>query len=104
MYNPEFDEDVAMVEEQEQCCCGEKSIDINDWETSHSLQYNYDERNEIDDPMMIEFFEKEKLFDFSKEPEVRLKFDDLFCLDINEFYPFADINIDEEFMESFPPI
>jgi len=54
---------------------------------------------------MIETLEIEKVFDFTKEPEVRMIFDDIFTLDIQEFYPQNDIFLDNEMMiPDIPPI
>lgn len=63
------------------------SIDINDWETEHSMVYDSDERMEIDDPVLIEELEKSNMFVQFDEPEIRLRFDDLFIIDTEEFYP-----------------
>lgn len=90
-----------MQEERDQCCCENQSVNIEDWETEHSLLYDYDQRNELEDPSTIEELENQKLFEQIQEPEVRLVFDDIFFIDQEDFYPSYyndDIEID------IPPI
>jgi hypothetical protein len=69
-----------MVEEEKECCCEERSIDIADNVTEYSLNdFVLDERHLIEDPELIEEAETFNFFEkIEFEVEVPLNHHDLF--------------------------
>src|SRR5258708_3917296 len=86
--NPVYDEDIAMEEEERDCCCSEKSLDIADNLTDHSLNgLELDERETMEDGLLIEEADAFNLLDrMVHEREVRLDDKDIFSIELNEFY------------------
>lgn len=79
-YPISFDEDIAMEEEEKDCCCEEKSLDIADNLTEYSLnELMIDEWETLENPELIEEAENFNFLEkFEFEREVPLNDRDLF--------------------------
>ena len=93
--NTNYDGDIAMGEEEKECCCEEKSLDIADNLTEYSLnELMIDEREILENPELIELAENFNFLErFDNEVEVPLNHWDLFSIDIDEFYD-DDMDVD----------